>query len=506
MRGRLLTTLSAQGAGFAVSLIDRLFVTAILLRLWGVNQFSDWTTLIAAVGMLSFADLGLLFYFGNGFQKTTLEGDGRGFQRMVELSLYCYAIYSLALGALALTAIFAVSPKTLLSLTSLTPTASVVALFILVLYQVSAFARSSISQIYRGYNRYGISLYVGLVPRVLLALFSVGVGFAGGGIVALATAYLIIDLVAGWALMLADLRRRYPEVRFRMSRPTWAELRDVFTHIKWLAISASAPIAWLNIPVLLIAYFGLSGLPLVAFVLTRTMVNLGRQTVQLASVAVGVELADDRFRGWSDGLAARLSAVGAALTSISGAAAAALYLFGPVVLKLWTGKSGLFDGVMMAALLLPAVLVAPLLPLANLMMLSGTPRPPAIAHGVQIVAGLLAGALMIPAFGVTGLAVGLAVGEVLAQCLVFPLVARSAIPLAVYRGIVISIVKGGAAAAWSGIVALLCVRLLAAPSIAFFLVAALAWTVLGLAPPLILALPKQQRDALTRRWLKPRSA
>src|SRR5665213_1788557 len=102
--------------------------------------------------------------------------------------------------------------------------------------------------------------------------------------------------------MLADLHRRYPQIRFRFSRPTATEIRDIVTHIRWLAVSASAPIAWLNMPVLLIAYFGLSGLPLVAFVLTRTIVNLGRQTVQLASVAVGVELADDRFRGWSEAL------------------------------------------------------------------------------------------------------------------------------------------------------------------------------------------------------------
>ncbi len=496
MRGRLFITLAAQGGGFAISLVDRIFVTAILLRVWGVNQFSDWSTLIAAVGMLSFADLGLLFYFGNAFQKATLEGNTPAFQRMVGLSLYTYAVYGLGLALLALGAIFVFSPRTALSLTSLAPPTTVATLVILLGYQVLAFMRSSISQIYRGDNRYGIGLVVGLISRALLALASVAVGLTGGGVVALAIVYLATELLAGWLLMLADLHRRYPQIRFRFSRPTATEIRDIVAHIRWLAVSASAPIAWLNMPVLLIAYFGLSGLPLVAFVLTRTIVNLGRQTVQLASVAVGVELADDRFRGWSEALSNRLNAVGIVLTSISGAAAAALFIFGPTILQLWSGKAGLFDGRLFFALLLPAVLVAPFLPLGNLMMLSGAPRPPAIGHAVQIVAGLLAGALLTPAFAVTGLAIGLAAGEIFAQCVVFPIVARSSIPTSIYRGIASSIVRGAAAATWSGLVAFVCVRELAAPAIVPFVAAGIVWALGGLMPPLFLVLPKAQRAAL----------
>jgi len=495
----LFTTLAAQGSGLAISLLERVFVTAVLLRVWGVNQFSDWSLLLAAVGMLLLADLGMLFYFGNRFQLAALEGDDKSFQRFVELSIYCYAVCSLILFAVMLGIAFISMPGELLSLTALDRQTAFFGFLILSLYQLSMFGRSSVSQIYRANNNYGIGIFIGLVPKALSALLLIGLGLAGGGVVLLAAAYLLIDLIAGWGLMLWDLTRRYPKVRFRASRPTFVELRDIFLHVKWLALSSSAPGAWLNIPVLLIGYFELSGLPLVSFVVSRTVVNLGRQTAQLAAVAIGIELADESLRGWPDDLTRRLQLLGSALMAMSSAAMVGLYIFGPMILGVWTGKAELFDGPTFAALALPAVLIAPISLLTYLMILSNIPKPPAIAYAAQVAIGLVAAALLTPLYGVTGLAIGLAAGEIVAQYVILSFVARSTIPLAIIPYALSALKFGFLASVWSGLVATIAVHF-ASPGLSSFLISGAVWTVVGFGPVLISIVPQKERNAL-RNWL-----
>src|SRR6185369_6280861 len=57
--------LASQIMPLAVSLLDRLLLTALLIRVWTVAPFEQWSLLVATATMLSILDMGSQISFSN---------------------------------------------------------------------------------------------------------------------------------------------------------------------------------------------------------------------------------------------------------------------------------------------------------------------------------------------------------------------------------------------------------------------------------------------------------
>src|SRR4051812_29812699 len=64
----------AQLVGMAGLLVDRVLLTGILLRAWGVEAFAQWSVAMAAAGMVAFFDFGLNLYFSNRLTFSVEQG------------------------------------------------------------------------------------------------------------------------------------------------------------------------------------------------------------------------------------------------------------------------------------------------------------------------------------------------------------------------------------------------------------------------------------------------
>jgi hypothetical protein len=64
---KIATSTSLQMVGLAISIGDRIVLGALMLRLWGVPVFEDWSILLAAAGLMTLLDLGLNMTFSNAY-------------------------------------------------------------------------------------------------------------------------------------------------------------------------------------------------------------------------------------------------------------------------------------------------------------------------------------------------------------------------------------------------------------------------------------------------------
>src|SRR5687767_14232242 len=93
---------SVQVAQFGVTILDRVLLTGLLIRAWGVDSFSDWTTVQSFIGLLVMAVLGFQTYLGNLLSRAGARGQLRAFSRIVAYALVFYACVAALLLVLVL--------------------------------------------------------------------------------------------------------------------------------------------------------------------------------------------------------------------------------------------------------------------------------------------------------------------------------------------------------------------------------------------------------------------
>ena len=100
---KIATATSLQIVTLAIAAIDRLVLGALLLRLWGVPVFEDWSVLLAAAGLMNLLDFGLHMTFSNAYTSAYQKGQLAQFQRQVSVALFI-CLLMVAAGAVVLIA------------------------------------------------------------------------------------------------------------------------------------------------------------------------------------------------------------------------------------------------------------------------------------------------------------------------------------------------------------------------------------------------------------------
>lgn len=491
---RIIRNSGAQLLAFVVSLFDRLFVLGVLLRAWGPQVFAEWILLIALAGLVGMGELGLNIYYGNRLQAAFAKGNELEFRRIVGVALTCSFTVAAFVFLVFLTGTLSGFFSAQLELGQLEGEQANSALIMLCFVAASRIARGSISQIFRGRRDFFVLLLLDSVVLFAAAAVSVAVGLIGGSPEKLAVALLATDLLFGWGVMIVVLRKRYPELRAHPALPSRNELFDLFSQGKWLAIQQGAPVVWLQGPLLVLGLVGVSGSPLISFVVLRTLANIARSMCTMLSISAGVEIAHAHHASSRSEVVRSLTSVRLALAVLTASIAGGIMAFGSEITGLWTSRPELFDVNVVFALLVGTVFASASTPVASFLMLSQSARIPATAQLVQIGLGLTLCAALTPAYGVLGAAIGLAIGEVIASVILLPHLARSQLPeLSGFGQQLELIVVAFAAALWSGFVGEGALLLFKGDWSLSMIAAAACWLLIGLLPPLVVSLPKALR-------------
>ena len=187
-------------------------------------------------------------------------------------------------------------------------------------------------------------------------------------------------------------------------------------------------------------------------------------------------------------------------TVLCGVMVAAVLVFGEDVTRYWVGDATLFSQEIAIFLLAPLLAVVFLQQPVALLQYANMSLAPGLQRLSQIVLGPLLCVVGQKYYGVTGLVIGLAISEVLANWALLPLLAGMKVFSGFLRYCLSAASAGLVATAASLAVGFVLMHLYPTPSLVALAVEMTAWTFLTLVPMMLLTLPEQARQSLWRRF------
>lgn len=391
------------GSGF----VDRLLLTAFMLRVWGVNTFEIWSACIAFAGLVSLFELGFNYYFNNQLTIEMERGDVDAFRRTLATGNLIFGLVGLFGILFSVIVIWSTDPTgsgyqsdamwaaTLLSVAAATR---------LAMCAINAQYRAN-----RQFARFALIAVIAEVGRILaiFALVLTGFGLLG---VALGSAVTTIGIL--FVFVMVDTTRRFFPHRYVVAWPYRRELWRITT-MSSLYLGQLIPVVlWTSLPVLYLQNLGMASGMLASFVLLRTLANVARTPMQSLGVVYGQEcgrrIAVEDLPG-----ALRVVASGARLFAVLSGLTSGLLLFGGYhITKLWTGSAGLYDPLLMAGAVAPMVIAAATVLVHNVLICAQAPARPAIARWLQMVVTVVAYLLLPWLSPPVRMMMALAIGEI----------------------------------------------------------------------------------------------
>lgn len=499
---------AAQVFSLLISMMDRLVLVGVMIRIWGADIYADWVLLSAAAAMIAMAEAGLNIYFGNAWQAAFARADRAGFARVLSIGIAIYGLLLLVLSSATIAYVVVVDPASKLHLRMVDHASATLVMVILGGAVILRVCRGLVAQIYRGIGLFARGIFADSLVSLTTVILALSALALQAGIVTVAALYLASEICIGWCGMIADLRRRHADLRFRPAVPSRAELNALLRQLPWFAMVQGVPNLWLNLPVLLLSTIVGAGVGVVEFVLLRTLVNFARQLVSMTSLAAGVELAALNHATSDRSLVQRrLQSVGLLCCTISAAACSGLYIFLEPLIHIWTGSISLADPQVLACLAAGMLASAPTVPLLAMTTYGSNPRAPAMVSLSQVACGLPLAAAGAHTFGLVGFAAGLAAGEITAQLLFAPRLLAPNLPhfpwVAYLSRCALRILM---CVAWCLAVGHLLGGLFDVQTLVGLLLAAFAWGVAGGIPGILIGLDADLRSAIRTTLLRGRAA
>ena len=383
------------------------------LHAWGPVLYGEWLTLAAAVGYLCLMDLGLQLYVVNRLNACWSRWDRDTYTRILHSALAwttLLGVLAVALGVGAIT----VSP--LIGALDFVATSSRSASWVLLLLALQiglSLPQGLLCGIYRTIGEYARGVMIANAQRVAGLLLTIAVLLAGGGLVAVAFAQ-VLPFAAVVAWVLADLRRRHPEIDVGYTRGDLRLALQLLGPTALFFLVQGTLVLTLQGSVLLVQ--SLVGAAAVAvFVSLRTLANVGRQLAGIVSNVLWPEMTALDARGEratlrnAHLLAAKLN------SAVCLAVGLFLHLLGAGIVALWTRGELLYDASVMNALVAWTILQAPWVSCMYVLLACNRHRRLAFLCLASSTCGLALAVPMIAAFGTVGVVYGIGLAD-LAIC------------------------------------------------------------------------------------------
>lgn len=344
---------ATQVISFVISLLDRIVIAGLLLRIWGVADFAAWSIAMAAAGLVSTFDLGVNLYFANRLLFLVQQGKIAAAKVILRAGNFWMAIASLT-GLLIIMTTFGLFGRELASSFSVT-----IWLAALLLSASAAIRMAQTIQLslYRAHAQYArqTMLLVGL-DAVRIAV-TIGAVLAGGHFILVAGLQLAVTVTAAVWILFFDSRRRFSDYPFGMGQVPGSDRREAFVVSAgyWVQSAPSTLLAFL--PVFLMSALGAVASAVAQFVLMRTAANFVRAVLQMFAVVLGQESARRIAIGDQQGLSKTYRDAAVFLAAQTACAAGILMAVGRPLFNIWTGRPALYDPYLLWLAILPPLLI-----------------------------------------------------------------------------------------------------------------------------------------------------
>jgi O-antigen/teichoic acid export membrane protein len=379
--GRVATEQALQALSIVLSLVDRLVLTGLLYRLWGVANFEVWSICLAVAGLVSVGEFGFNMYFANRLMAETETGELTKAQRTVWLGNCVFAVCS---GVSFLVTVVGLVWIGVPHSGGMLAADTAMAVALLAGASALRLAIASVQGLYRAHREYGRLTVILVLAELARIVLTIGIALAGGGIVAAAAASLFVVVAGPVGFVLRDASTRYTLSPFGIVVPTADDVREV------LAPSAAyfaqmVPLVLLtHLPVLLVTSAGTATGGVASFVLLRTLGGLPRALLQSLSALLGFECARRLALKDEAGAFQVLRSGARAFCVLSGLAAGFLFAGGRDVVAVWTGDNALYRADYMLVALAPMLAAAASVLMHNVLSASNAPYLAAVGRSLQL--------------------------------------------------------------------------------------------------------------------------
>jgi O-antigen/teichoic acid export membrane protein len=368
----------AQAFSFALSILDRVVLTAILLRAWGVNDFAIWSIVAAAAAVVALFDFGANLYFANRIlflvQQKRVDA-ARAELRAGNLAITIGSLIGVAAAMLALT--FGSGSH----IDSFETQAATLALALMTAVRQAGAIQFSV---YRAHGEYARQSYLLALLDAVRILGSVGLVAIGQSFLGVAIGQMVVTIgFCGW-IALRDVPRRFTGFGLAFGMPAPSERRTAAVTCAGYWLQSAPNTALTYAPIVLLATLHASAITIAQFVLMRTIGNLVRTTLQQFSIVLGQEAARRLAVGDTDGLRHVYREASIFLAAQTAAAAGILFALGVPLFRVWTGEEQLFNAAMLWLAIGPPLLLPSMTLGHNLLATINRPWPIAIGRSVQL--------------------------------------------------------------------------------------------------------------------------
>ncbi|MBR0826198.1 hypothetical protein JQ596_11660 [Bradyrhizobium manausense] len=420
---RLIHGWSANLVQMLLALTQQLLLIPAFLHFWSSDRLAAWLALYAAGSLVIVADAGLQLRAINRFLsfKSCVDCDGRTasfYARMMRIYLGIVVVLGVLLAAS--TELF--PPAAVLGFHAM-PTFDT-AMLVMTVGTLLALPANLVSGLYRVRGKYGRAVWS---QNVALLLGQVGqlVAIAWfGSLLAVAIAYVSVQILFALFLIAYDAPRQLPFLRRNRSAtsPSWRWSAGQFGLAFPFSIANLTELALANAPMLLVSAMVADRVAVAQWGLIRVIASFVRGVCIQITLPIGAELGHDHAIGDKVRLRGLYAHGSVFVTAMASLIVAGLLPFWSDFFALWTHGSIPNDATLTVTLLLGSAVAAP--SLMAFVFANHSNRGDLLVRtkGLQLIAFLILSALLIPRLGPLGAAIAIVASDLLTQVGILTLV------------------------------------------------------------------------------------
>jgi GT2 family glycosyltransferase/O-antigen/teichoic acid export membrane protein len=420
MRARFVKGMAAIFTSYVLAFGANIVLVPFFLRYWSQNVYSDWLVISAAVGYLSVLDFGLQSATINRLTRAYAQNDLALYRRTLDSVLALYTAVAVG-GALLLLPLVNLLPlPAWFGLHGVDMRAAAWVAWLLSLQSLGGLVTGAIAYPYRATGNFATWQSINNLYRLQTLVFSLAGLMLGCGPVGLAFLQFVPFVLTGGYILWA-VNRRLPGMGPRLevnpaawlSRERLRDLRSLAAPSVGFGIIMVATLLTQQVPVQIVAR-ALGSATVVLFVTLRTLTLLTRQIVSAFGNVLWPELT--RLKAVGDYALLRVlhRLIVVASTAICIGLCVFLWCEGDGIVTRWTGGKLHSDPTLLLWLMLMTVLQTPWSSSAAVMTAVDRHYRLSGLWLLSAVAGCCGAALLVERYGLTGLVIGLMLGEAVA--------------------------------------------------------------------------------------------
>jgi O-antigen/teichoic acid export membrane protein len=403
---RLLHGWSANLVLIVLGLTQQLLLVPAFLHFWSSDTLAAWLAIYAAGSLMVIADSGLQARAINRFLdfRARADCDGRtGSFYNGTMQIYLCLVVLLGVAVVAFAQLL--QPSTMLGFTATASFDS--AMLVMMIGTLLILPGNLVSGLYRTRGKFARIVWLSSGALLLGQIAQIVTVALFGSLLAVAIAYISIQLLFTIFLIAIDAPRLFPFLRRGRRARSWRWCIGQLGRAIPFGVANAAELALMNLPVLLVSAFVVDRVAVAQWGLTRVVASLVRGLCSQMVIPMAAELGHDHAVGDYERLRRHYAYGSVLVTALASTVVAGLLSFWADFFALWTHGSIPLDTPLAVTLLLGAAAVSPSLLALGFANHSNRADLLIRTKGLQLVMFLGLSILLIRALGPLGAALAI---------------------------------------------------------------------------------------------------